>query len=307
MHTDLVILGAGPAGLTAGIYAARARIRLLILEKAAPGGQMGATEMVDNYPGFAEPIYGFELAERMEAHAKRFGAEIALGEVSRIETTADGFALITESGLIHTSRSLIIATGASPVKLGIPGEQELAGKGVSYCAVCDGPFFRDTEIAVIGGGDSAVEEAVYLTRFANKVHVIHRRDTFRAVREIQEKAFQEPKIEVHWNTVPVAILGDKEVTGLRVKSVQDGTERDLAVGGVFFYVGLRPNAANLMELVKCDERGFIITDERMSTSVPGVFAAGDIRCKCLRQISTAVGDGAIAAYSAQLYLESLSK
>jgi thioredoxin reductase (NADPH) len=307
MLTDLVILGAGPAGLTAGIYAARARIPLLILEKAVPGGQMAATEMVDNYPGFSEPVYGFELAQKMEAHAKKFGAEIAYGEVNRVEPTPDGFALTTESGKTLTCRALIVATGASPVKLGIPGEKELAGKGVSYCAVCDGPFFRDVELAVIGGGDSAVEEAIYLTRFAKKVHVIHRRDTFRAVREIQEKAFSEPKIVVHWNTAPVAILGEKEVTGLRVRSVADGTEQDLPVGGVFFYVGLKPNAANLLELVKTDARGFIITDEKMGSSVPGVFAAGDVRCKVLRQISTAVGDGALAAYSAQQYLECLSK
>ena len=268
---------------------------------------MAATEMVDNYPGFSEPVFGYELAQKMEAHAKKFGAEIAYGDVSRMDTAPEGFVLTTESGEVHTCRALIVATGASPVKMGIPGELALAGKGVSYCAVCDGPFFRDMEVAVIGGGDSAVEEAVYLTRFANKVHLIHRRDKLRAVKEIQEKAFSEPKIEIHWNSVPVTITGDKEVTSIRLRSVVDESETDIPVGGVFFYVGLRPNTGSLAELLNTDERGFIVTDDRMSCSVPGVFAAGDIRAKLLRQISTAVGDGALAAYSAQLYLESLSR
>jgi len=193
------------------------------------------------------------------------------------------------------------------VKLGIPGEMTLAGRGVSYCAVCDGPFFRDQDLAVVGGGDSAVEEAIYLSRFANTVHVIHRRDRLRAVKEIQEKAFAEPKLIFHWNSVPIAIKGEKEVTAVTIRSVKDGTEQDLPVAGVFFYVGLNPNLGALRDLVQTDERGFVLTDDKMACSAPGIFAAGDIRSKILRQIATAVGDGAIAAYSAQIYLENLPK
>ncbi len=306
MKKDLLILGGGPAGLTAGLYAARARVPVAVLEKGLPGGQLTATETVDNYPGFSEPVLGFELAQRMEAQAKRFGVEIVQTEVKRVTPIDKGFSVSTDAGEDFACQVLILATGAAPVKLGIPGELKLAGRGVSYCAVCDGPFFRDLEVAVVGGGDSAVEEACYLTRFASKVHLIHRRDQLRAVREIQEKAFTQPKVMIHWNTVPVEILGDHEVQGLRVRSVHDASEKVLPVGGIFFYVGLNPNSEGFRNLVDADERGFITTDSSMACSRPGVFAAGDIRAKILRQISTAVGDGATAAYSAQQYLESMS-
>ncbi len=305
MTSDLIILGGGPAGLTAGMYSSRARVSTLLLEKGLPGGQMTATEYVDNYPGFEEPILGFDLAQKMEAQARKFGLEIKQADALTVLATADGFSITTESEEVFTCRALILATGASPVKLGLPGELDLAGKGVSYCAVCDGPFFRDTELAVIGGGDSAVEEAVYLTRFAKTVHLIHRRDKLRAVKEIQEKALHEPKIRIHWNTVPVAIVGDREVTAIRLRSAVDGTESVLPVSGVFFYVGLNPNSLSFGHLVDTDRNGFIITNEKMACSRPGVFAAGDVRSKTLRQISTAIGDGAIAAYSAQLYMENL--
>lgn len=305
MQTDLIILGGGPAGLTAGLYASRARITTILLEKGAPGGQVGATEAVENYPGFTEPILGFELAQKMEEHARKFGTEILSEDVTGLSASESGFSVSTDSGRTYQCRAVIIATGASPVKLGIPGELDLAGKGVSYCAVCDGPFFRDLEVAVIGGGDSAVEEAVYLARFAKAVHLIHRRDELRAVKEIQERAFAEPKVTVHWSTVPEKIVGEKEVTGLKIRSVKDGSEKELPVGGVFFYVGLKPNTDVFSGMLAADDRGFIITDENMACSVPGVFAAGDVRAKALRQISTAVGDGATAAYSAQQYLESL--
>lgn len=301
--TDLIILGAGPAGLTAGMYAARAGIPLKILEKGISGGQMACTEYVDNYPGFEEPILGADLAQRMETHAKRFGAEIEYGDVAVISPEKDGYHLETDSGDKYSCRALILATGAAPVKMGVPGELDLAGKGVSYCAVCDGPFFRDFEIAVIGGGDSAVEEAVYLTRFASKVHIVHRRDQFRAIKEIQDKAFAEPKIRIHWNSVPIHVKGSSVVDGLVIRSIVDGSENELPVGGVFFYVGIKPNSDGFQALVKTDPRGFVITDEHMACSRPGTFAAGDIRSKSLRQISTAVGDGAIAAYSAMHYLE----
>ncbi|MFH1114150.1 MAG: thioredoxin-disulfide reductase [Pseudomonadota bacterium] len=305
MPTDLIILGGGPAGLTAGMYAARARIPVILVEKGIPGGQMAATEIVENYPGFVEPIYGAELSAKMEAHAKKFGLEIVQADIRSVERDGTGFRLSADSGSGYSCKALIVATGASPVKPGIPGELELAGKGVSYCAVCDGPFFKDLEVAVIGGGDSAVQEAVYLTRFASRVHLIHRRDDLRAVKELQEKAFGEPKIVMHWSYVPVEIMGAREVEGIRLRSVKDGPEMTLPVGGVFFYVGLKPSTEEIRHLVETDPAGFILTDEKMASSTPGIFAAGDVRCKQLRQISTAVGDGAAAAYSAQLYLESL--
>lgn len=303
MKTDLVILGGGPAGLTAGMYAARARIPLVVIEKGQTGGQMAATSTVDNYPGFPDPVFGVDLAQRMEKQARKFGAEIVQGDVASVSATDRLFKVVMDSGESHESRALILATGASPVRLGIPGEEELAGRGVSYCAVCDGPFFNGLEVAVIGGGDSAVEEAVYLARFASRVHIIHRRDSLRACKEIQEKAFSEPKIAIHWNAVPTEVLGDREVTAVKLRSTRDQTEEDLPVGGVFFYVGLRPNSEAFVNLVDTDGRGFIITDQEMRCSAPGIFAAGDVRSKTLRQISTAVGDGASAAYSAQHYLE----
>jgi len=305
MECDLLILGGGPGGLTAGMYASRAGIPVLLIEKGIPGGQMTATELVDNYPGFVDPILGMDLSEKMEAQARKFGVEIQTEEITRIEQVEKGFQLTADSGKIYSCRALIIATGASPVKLGIPGEIELAGKGVSYCAVCDGPFFRDLEVAVIGGGDSACEEASYLSRLASKVHLIHRRDNLRAVQHIQEKTLREPNIEIHWSSLPVRVVGDREVKGLVIRSVKDGSEQELPVGGVFFYVGLYPNTKGFKHLVETDAGGFILTDERMACSRPGVFAAGDVRAKQLRQISTAVGDGATAAYTAEQYLQDL--
>lgn len=305
MNRDLIILGGGPAGLTAGMYAARSRIPVVLVERGMTGGQMAATELVDNYPGFNEPILGYDLAQRMESQARKFGLEIVQADVQRISQKGKGFLITCDSGQEFECKALILATGASPVKLGVPGEQDLAGKGVSYCAVCDGPFFKDVDVAVVGGGDSAVEESVYLSRFASKVHLIHRRDKLRAVREIQERAFAEPKLAFHWNSVPAKIVGDKEVQGLVIRSVVDGAESLLPVGGVFFYVGINANTECFQDLVETDRAKFVITDEKMVCSRPGVFAAGDVRSKMLRQISTAVGDGAIAAYSAQQYLESM--
>ncbi|MBM4328925.1 MAG: thioredoxin-disulfide reductase [Deltaproteobacteria bacterium] len=303
MKTDLIILGGGPAGLTAGLYASRARIPTILLERSIPGGQMTATEWIENYPGITEPILGAELAQRMEEHARKFGLEIHQEDVARVSATDSGYRADTDSGKTYECRAMILATGASPVKLGIPGERELAGKGVSYCAVCDGPFFRDLEVAVVGGGDSAVEEAVYLARIAARVHVIHRRDELRAVKEIQEKAFAEPKITIHWSTVPISVNGERDVQSLTIRSVKDSSRQDLPVAGVFFYVGLTPSNQVFSDLAHMDGKGFVITDGQMACSRPGLFAAGDIRSKTLRQISTAVGEGAQAAYSAQQFLQ----
>ncbi len=306
MPDDVIIIGGGPAGLTAGMYAARARLAVRLLETGVSGGQINETALVENYPGLAEPIMGAELAVLFERQAVQFGLAIDREAATRVERIDGGFRISTDSDKEFEARSLIIALGASPVKLGIPGEAELTGRGVSYCAVCDGPFYRDREVAVIGGGDSAVEEAVYLTRFAKTVHVIHRRDELRAIREIQERAFNEPKITFHWSHVPVEVVGEHGVDALRIRSLKDESEIDLPVFGVFFYVGLLPNSVEGLEnLTERDEQGFIHTDTEMACSTPGVFAAGDVRVKTLRQISTAVGDGAQAAYSAQQYLESL--
>ncbi len=306
METDLVILGGGPAGLTAGMYAARARIPLILIERGQTGGQMAATATVENYPGFVDPVLGVDLAQKMEQHARRFGLEIRYTDVVSVTKVDGGFVLKTDGSDNIQCKAIILATGASPVQLGIPGEAKFYGKGVSYCAVCDGPFFQDLDVAVIGGGDSAVEESVYLTRFAKTVHLIHRRDELRACKEIQEKAFSESKVVIHWSTVPVEILGQSDVTGVRLRGVKTQEEETLPVAGVFFYVGLRPNSEPFLDLVETDSRGFVITDQEMRCSTPGVFAAGDVRAKVLRQITTAVGDGATAAYSAQHYLENLS-
>ncbi len=303
MSHDLIIVGGGPAGLTAGMYASRARIDTLLLETGISGGQLNNTAMVENYPGI-DAVPGGELAARMEKQAVRFGVNIVRANVKGVIRDPNGFGVLTDLGFKYEARALILAQGAAPVKMGIPGEERLAGAGVSYCAVCDGPFYRDRDIAVVGGGDSAVGESVYLTRFAKSVHLIHRRDELRAVKEMQEMALKEPRIHIHWSTIPVEILGEKGVEGLRVRSVKNGSEEVLPVYGVFFYVGLWPNPLEgLSEMVQTDERGFIITDVNMACATPGVFAAGDVRAKTLRQISTAVGDGAVAAYSAQHFLE----
>jgi thioredoxin reductase (NADPH) len=297
---DLIIVGAGPAGLTAGLYAGRARLKTLILDPLLPGGTLLKTEKIEDYPGFEE-ISGEELAKRMKDHARQFGAEIKFESVLEVvwkETLQD---VKTDAGQYQTG-AVIIAAGGEPKKLGVPGEQELIGRGVSYCALCDGPFFRDQRIAVIGGGNSAVEEAIFLTRYASKVTIIHRRDTLKAQKIVQEKALQNPKIEVLWNTVVEEIQGKDGVEGLVLKNVQSGEQRKLDVSGVFIFIGFVPNQVKGMHL-KHDEGGFIVTNEKMETACPGIFAAGDIRAQLVRQVTNATGDGTIAAVMAERYLE----
>ena len=303
-NTDyqLIILGGGPAGLTAGLYAARDRMQVVLVEKGVVGGQVLVTDWIDNYPGFPEGISGFDLIEKMAAQAKRFELETKNANVVKVELTETKKKLILESGEELTCQALIICTGARPNKLGIPGEQELTGKGVSFCATCDGPFFRDQEILVVGGGDTAVQEADFLTKFASKVTVIHRRDELRATKVLQEKAFANDRIEFIWNANVVAIEGEKEVERVRIRS-NKGEESEIAASGIFILIGTIPNNEILpLGQLGADEDGFIITDDNMRTNVPGVMAAGDIRSKTVRQIVTAAGEGAVAAISAEHFL-----
>jgi len=300
---DLIIAGGGPAGLTAGLYAARAMLRTLLLEKMAPGGQAATTFHIENYPGFAEGISGPDLAQAMENQAKKFGLAVTYGEVKKMSFREPLWEVETEDKKLLV-KAVIAASGVEPRKLGIPGEETLRGRGVSYCATCDGPFFKDQEIGVVGGGDSAVEEALYLTRFATKIFLVHRRNALRAEKILQERAFQNPKIEILWDTVVTKVLGDSGVEGLELQNVKTKNLRTLKVGGVFFYVGWLSNTEFLKGIVNLDEQGFVLTDDQMATSAPGVFAAGDVRKKLLRQVTTAVGDGAMAAFAAGQYVES---
>jgi thioredoxin reductase (NADPH) len=306
-HYELIILGGGPAGLSAGLYASRSRIDHVLLEKGAPGGQVLSTDWVDNYPGFPEGLSGFELIERMTSHAKRFDVNILTREVASVNL--DDHALkkvIFADGSFFTCDSLIICSGASPNKIGTPGEAELAGKGVSYCGTCDAPFYRNMHVAVIGGGDTAVEEADYLTRFASKVTIIHRRDELRAIKILQEIAYANDKIEYIWNSRVTAIEGDKEVERLQLLD-NDGNKSTLDVQGVFILIGITPNNDLLpLEQLDPDNWGFIQTDAETRTIVPGVFAAGDIRSKLMRQVVNACGEGANAVIAAEHYLKSKS-
>lgn len=299
---ELLIIGGGPAGLTAGLYAARAKLDCICLERLSPGGQVLTTNWVENYPGFPGGIGGFDLMDRMRTQAEEFGLRILSQEGRSIVPQPGGFIVKTDLGE-HPCKAIILAMGASPKKLGIPGEERFTGRGVSYCATCDGFFFKDQEVAVIGGGDTAIEEAIFLTRFASKVYVIHRRDRLRAIKVLQERAFENPKINFIWNTVPLEIGGKEGVEHIVLKDLKEEKTFELKVGGVFVFIGYSPNTGILKGLVELDEQGFVITNQDMETSHKAIYAAGDIRSKSLRQISTAVGDGAIAAYSAIRYLE----
>lgn len=300
---DITVIGAGPAGLTAGIYAGRGGLKAAIIERMMPGGLVANTEKIDNYPGFPEGISGFELGQRMEQQAKKFGAEIITSQADGVEVDGKLRIVRLSDGSAIMSRALIIATGAFPKLLGVPGEKELLGKGVSYCAVCDGAFFKNQPVAVIGGGDSAVQEAVYLAGLASKVTVIHRRNALRAAESLQKTAFSNNKIEFAWNQDVLSIEGKSQVTGIRMLDKQSLKESLLPVAGAFIYVGYKPNSDLVKDLVSTDESGYIITDENMATSVPGIFACGDVRKKLVRQVAGAVGDASTAAVAAQHYLE----
>ncbi|MGV2939873.1 thioredoxin-disulfide reductase [Mesobacillus sp. LC4] len=301
---DVIIIGAGPAGMTAAVYTSRANLSTLMLERGVPGGQMANTEEVENYPGF-DHILGPELSTKMFDHAKKFGAEYAYGDVKEV---IDGkeYKTIKAGNKEYKARSIIISAGAEYKKLGVPGEQELGGRGVSYCAVCDGAFFKNKELVVVGGGDSAVEEGVYLTRFASKVTIVHRRDELRAQKILQDRAFANDKIDFIWNhTVKQINDKDGKVGSVTLVSTQDGAEQEFAADGVFIYIGMVPLTKPFESLGITNSNGYIETNEQMETKVPGIFAAGDIREKTLRQIVTATGDGSIAAQNAQHYVEEL--
>lgn len=305
-HYKLIILGAGPAGLTAGLYAARARMDHLLIEKGAEGGQVLITDWIDNYPGFPEGLSGFDLAEKMAAHAKRFDLHSMFGNVQSMDLSNKPLHLELEDGNTLTCESLIICTGAHPRPLNIPGEQELIGKGVSYCATCDAPFYRNQHVAVVGGGNTAVQDASHLTKFADKVTLIHRRDELRATKILQEKAFANPKIEFIWDSTATAINGKEGVESLELLN-KNGDKSTLKVDGVFILVGVLPNNEMLpLEILKADSGGFIPTDLETRTAVEGVMAAGDIRSKEVRQVINAAGEGATAVLAAENYLANLS-
>ena len=300
---DVIIIGGGPAGLTAGLYSGRAKLKSLIIEKGLTGGLVTTTEWVENYPGFEEGILGAELAQKMEKQATRFGAEIKQGAVTGISVNEKIKKVLLEDGSEIESRSIILATGAHPRYLKVPGEDEFRGRGVSYCATCDGAFFKGETIAVVGGGDSAVQEAIFLTKFAEKVYIIHRRDTLRAEKILQERAFNNPKIEMVWDSVVEKIEGENGVSKLHVKNVKSEEMSVIDVQGVFIYIGYNPNTEFLAGLANLDGENYLVTDANMNTSSTGIYAAGDVRAKPLKQIATAVGDGAIAAMAAEKYIE----
>ncbi|WP_058306754.1 thioredoxin-disulfide reductase [Gracilibacillus massiliensis] len=303
---DVIIAGAGPAGLTAAVYTSRANLDTLMLERGIPGGQMANTEDVENYPGY-DHILGPDLSTKMFDHSKKFGAEYAYGDIKEVIDHGD-YKTVVAGSKEYKTKALIITTGAQYKKIGVPGEEELGGRGVSYCAVCDGAFFKGKELIVVGGGDSAVEEGVYLTKFAEKVTIVHRRDQLRAQKILQDRAFKNDKIDFIWDTIVKSINEkDGKVGSVTLYDKNSGEEYDRAIDGTFIYIGMVPLSEPFKSLGITNEEGYIPTNEKMETSVPGVFAAGDIREKELRQIVTATGDGSIAAQAAQAYIENLDE
>ncbi len=300
---EVIIIGGGPAGLTAGLYAARAHLNTVLLEAKVPSGQVAMANTIENYPGFPKGISGVELIDRFAQQALGVGLTIRKFNIVEKMELKNGSKIITTGRDKYSTSTLIVATGAQWNKLNIPGEKQLANKGVSYCATCDGAFFENLEVAVVGGGDTAVEDALYLSKIVSKVFLVHRRDNLRAQKILQDRALNNPKIEPIWDTVVREIKGEEMVRSLLLQNLKDSSTAELSVSGVFIAVGQQPNVEYLRGLVDMDKTGYILTDEHCATSVPGIFAAGDVRKKDLRQISTAVGDGAIAAMAAERYIE----
>ncbi len=301
---DIIIVGGGPGGLTAGLYGARANRKTVLIEKYMPGGQIANTHEVEDYPGF-ELISGPELAMKMTEHAKKFGMEIVSDEVLEVKVDGHDRLVVCASGDIYRGKAVILSTGGSPNKLEVPGEFKFSGKGVSYCAICDGAFFKNEVIAVVGGGDAAVEEGMFLTKFGSKVILIHRREELRAAKIIQERAFKNPKMEFIWNTVVESINGDDKVRSLTLKNLKTGEVSDLEVGAIFVFIGFIPNSNLTKPALKKDPGGYIITNDRMETSISGIYACGDVRSQLFSQITNAVGYATTAAFAAEKYIEEL--
>jgi thioredoxin reductase (NADPH) len=305
---DVVIVGAGPAGMTAALYAARALVKTVVLERGEPGGELLNTEYLENFISYPK-VLGRELAERFAEHARAAGAEIhEFVTVERVTKRGDGlFETVCDGGVTYLSPTVIVTAGGTPVKLGIPGELEFAGKGVSYCAVCDANFFKGHHVAVVGGGDAAAEESDYLSRYASKVTLVHRRDSLRASQILQQRVFANPKIEVIWDTVAEEVLGDAQqgMKSLRVRHVKTGELRDLDTTGLFVFVGFRPNTGVIDGHCEHDSMGYVVTDFTMMSSIPGLFVAGDMRAQLTRQVTTAAGDGTTAAIAAEKYVKGL--
>jgi len=301
---EVIIIGSGPAGLSAAIYASRAGLSPLLLTGRAIGGRAATTDRIENYPGFPEGIAGPELTRLMQEQAERFVAQVVFDEVTAVDFSAHPFKVKTY-GKEYAAKALIVATGVSPRRLGVPGEEEFIGRGISFCATCDGPFYKDKSVVVVGGGNSAVEEALFLTRFASKVYIVHRRDRLRADRILQARAESNERIKFVWNSVVTEILGDAKVIGVRLKDVKTGKESVLEADGVFVYIGSVPNTQLFAGQLELDEQGYIVTDERQRTSVRGVFAAGDVQERVLQQVATAVGSGAKAAMEAERFIAEL--
>lgn len=304
-YYDIIIIGGGPAGYAAAQYAARAEKKVLVIEKMLSGGQIASSDILDNYPGIADGVGGMEFGQHLEKQARRFGAEISLEEVQDLRATEKKIFRVSTNKGNYEGESVIIASGVSPRKMGAPGEEEFIGRGVSYCATCDGAFFRDGAVMVVGGGDSALEEAIYLTRFAKKVMVVHRRDELRGIKYLQEKAFKNEKITFFLSHKVKEIKGEKKVEVVILEDIVRGEEKAVKINGIFFYIGHNPNNEFLKNIpdLSMDGIGFIKTNEKMETGIPGLYAAGDLRTKFLRQVVTAVSDGAIAAMAAIKYLE----
>src|SRR2546427_553539 len=303
---DLIIVGGGPAGLCAAMYAGRGMLKALTIERGAPGGELLNTDLIEDYIGF-ESIKGWELAQKMAEHAKKFGAEIVTDTVETVRKAEDGwFDVATARGKTYRAPAVILTAGGTPIKLDVPGEKEYAGKGVSYCAVCDGAFFKGEVLAVVGGGDAAVEETDYLTRYASKVYIVHRRHQLRASKILQERAFANPKIGMIWNKRVVEIKGtERGIHHLELADTVTGERSNLVVGGVFIFIGFTPNTGLVEGHFRHDAGGYFVTDDRMMTSIPGLFAAGDVRSQLTRQITTAVGDATTAAIAVEKYLATL--
>ncbi|MFO7890956.1 MAG: thioredoxin-disulfide reductase [bacterium] len=299
---DILILGGGPAGLTAGIYTSRAQLKVGLLEKLMPGGQVAVTEWVENYPGFEEGIAGPELMQRMEKQARKFGLEIMTGTVTEIELNGD-IKKVKTNKEEYESKAVIITTGTDPKLLNVPGEKKFKGRGVSYCATCDGPFFKDKDIVVVGGGNSGIQEGLYLTRFVRSIKLVEFMEDLNAEKILQKKAQENPKFTFYLNHKVTSINGEQNVTSVSVEDRKTGESKELKADGVFIWVGMIPNSSFLSEKIKMDDYGYIITNKKLETSIPGVFAAGDVRKKDIQQIATAVGDGAIAAEFALKYIE----